>query len=175
MLCVCIPGRVHICMWICAVPCGLSAATVWNDLPTEHHYTANTLFHTHTHTHTHSDGPEIRFFLQTYASSRAGWLACVWGTFIQKSLPGAGLHVEIPKHCSLGHASVLITRALICRGCTQITQTRILMIICYQASLLSPLVTQTLSSCIRWRLAWQEKKGASRGNLEAVRSITPQH
>lgn len=107
----------------------------------------------HTHAHTHSRGPEIfRFFLQTHASSRAGWLACVCEARLFrtcrpcKSLPGAGLHVEIPKRRGLRHASVLITRVHICRGCTQITPTRILMIICYQASLsLSPLVTQTLT------------------------------
>lgn len=139
----------------------------------------------HTHAHTHSRGPEIfRFFLQTHASSRAGWLACVCEARLFrtcrpcKSLPGAGLHVEIPKRRGLGHASVLITRVHICRGCTQITPTRILMIICYQASLSLPTChsnTHALSPCIRWRPAWQEKKGASRGNPEAVRSITQQH
>lgn len=178
-VCVCVPGRVRICMWICAVPCGFSAATVWSDLPTEHHHTANT----HTHTHIHVDQKYSDFFFKPMpAPGQDGWHVCEARLFRTcrpcKSLPGAGLHVEIPKRRGLGHASVLITRVHICRGCTQITPTRILRIICYQASLSLPTChsnTHALSPCIRWRPAWQEKKGASRGNPEAVRSITQQH
>lgn len=74
-LCVFQAGYVSgICMWICAVPCGFSAATVWSDLPTEHHHTANT----HTHTHIHVDQKYSNFFFKPMpAPGQDGWHVCV--------------------------------------------------------------------------------------------------
>lgn len=184
MLCVCVCSRqgtylVSVCEYVLSL---VGSAQLQCEVISLQNTTTQP---THTRTHTFTWTRNIPIFSSNpcqLPGRMAGMCVCEARLFRTcrpcKSLPGAGLHVEIPKRRGLGHASVLITRVHICRGCTQITPTRILMIICYQASLSLPTChsnTHTLSPCIRWRPAWQEKKGASRGNPEAVRSITQQH
>lgn len=110
---------------------------------------------TYTHTHTLAWTKNIQNFLQIHASSQAERLACVWGTFLQNILallvlPGAGFACGILTHCrakpvldmplcSHTHTHAH-TRTHIVD--TQITQTHILVIVCYRA--FSPHVTQTL-------------------------------